>query len=36
MPPLYDALASEVAGKVVYLVFDVPVVAVLALCCGPN
>lgn len=30
LPPVYDALASEVAGKVVYLLFDVPVVLVLA------
>ncbi|RPI83676.1 MAG: hypothetical protein EHM41_15365 [Chloroflexi bacterium] len=34
--PLYDALASEVAGKVVYLVFDIPVVAVLALVLHPE
>lgn len=36
LPPLYDALASEVAGKVVYLVFDIPVVALLALLLRPE
>jgi ABC-2 type transport system permease protein len=36
LPPLYDALASEMAGKVVYLVFDVPVVALLALVLKPE
>ncbi|RPI83500.1 MAG: hypothetical protein EHM41_15760 [Chloroflexi bacterium] len=34
--PLYDTLASEVAGKVVYLVFDIPVVAILALLLRPE
>lgn len=36
IPPLYDALASEFAGKVVYLVFDLPVVAVLAMILRPE
>ncbi len=36
LSPLYDALASEVAGKVVYLVFDVPIVAGLALLLHPE
>ena len=36
LSPLYDALASEMAGKVVYLVFDVPVVAGLALALRPE
>ncbi len=36
LPPLFDALASEFAGKVVYLAFDVPVVAVLALILHPE
>jgi len=36
LAPLYDALASEVAGKVVYLVFDVPIVAALALLMRPE
>jgi ABC-2 type transport system permease protein len=34
--PLYDAMASELAGKVVYLAFDVPVVAALALVLRPE
>jgi ABC-2 type transport system permease protein len=34
--PLYDALASEFAGKVVYLAFDLPVVAGLAFLLGPE
>lgn len=34
--PIYDAIASELAGKVVYLVFDLPVVAVLALVLRPD
>jgi ABC-2 type transport system permease protein len=34
--PIFDALASEFAGKVVYLVFDVPVVALLALVLRPT
>jgi ABC-2 type transport system permease protein len=36
LPPLYDALASEVAGKVVYLTFVAPVTAVLALVLRPE
>jgi ABC-2 type transport system permease protein len=36
LSPLYDALSSEVAGKVVYLLFDVPIVAVLALILRPE
>lgn len=36
IPPIYDALASEFAGKVVYLVFDLPVVALLALILRPE
>lgn len=36
MPAVVDAVASEVAGKVVYLVFDVPVVIVLALLLKPE
>lgn len=34
--PLYDALASEIAGKVVYLVFDLPVVIGLAVLLKPE
>jgi ABC-2 type transport system permease protein len=36
MPAVVDAVASEVAGKVVYLVFDVPVVIALALLLKPE
>jgi ABC-2 type transport system permease protein len=36
LPPIYDALASELAGKVVYLAFDVPVVGLLALVLHPE
>jgi ABC-2 type transport system permease protein len=36
MPPLYNALSSELAGKVVYLAFVVPVAAVLALFLRPE
>ena len=36
LSPLYDALSSEVAGKVVYMVFDVPIVAALALILRPE
>jgi ABC-2 type transport system permease protein len=36
IPPIYDALASEFAGKVVYLVFDLPIVALLALILRPE
>jgi ABC-2 type transport system permease protein len=36
LPPIYDALASEFAGKVVYLVFDTPVLIGLALILRPE
>jgi ABC-2 type transport system permease protein len=36
MSPMYDALASEAAGKVVYMAFVVPVAAVLALVLQPE
>jgi ABC-2 type transport system permease protein len=36
MSPVYDALASEVAGKVVFMTFAVPVTAVLALILRPE
>jgi ABC-2 type transport system permease protein len=36
MPPLYNALSSELAGKVVYMVFVVPVAGVLALLLRPE
>ncbi len=36
MPPLYNALSSELAGKVVYLAFVVPVAGVLALLLRPE
>ena len=36
LSPLYNALSTEIAGKVVYLVFDVPVVAGLALILRPE
>jgi len=36
VPPLFDALASEFAGKVVYLAFDTPVVVALALILHPT
>ena len=34
--PLYDALASEVAGKVVFMAFALPVAAILALVLRPE
>ena len=34
--PVYDALASEVAGKMVYLVFDLPILAGLAFIMKPE
>jgi ABC-2 type transport system permease protein len=34
--PVYDALSSEVAGKVVYMVFDLPIVIGLALILRPE
>ncbi|NLX10487.1 MAG: hypothetical protein GXY36_12600 [Chloroflexi bacterium] len=36
MSPLYHALASEIAGKVVYMIFVVPVTVVLALVLRPE
>jgi ABC-2 type transport system permease protein len=36
LPPLFDALASETAGKVVYMVFVIPAVALLALLLRPD
>jgi ABC-2 type transport system permease protein len=36
MSPLYDALASEVAGKVVYMIFVIPLVTILALFLRPE
>lgn len=34
--PVYDALASEVAGKIVYLVFDLPILVLLAVIMKPE
>lgn len=34
--PIYDALASEFAGKVVYLIFDIPVLILLAVLLKPE
>jgi ABC-2 type transport system permease protein len=36
LSPLYNALSTEIAGKVVYLIFDVPIVAGLALILRPE
>lgn len=36
MPPVFDAIASEAAGKVVYMMFVIPVTAVLALLLQPE
>lgn len=36
MSPLYHALSSEVAGKVVYMIFVMPVTAILALLLRPE
>ncbi len=36
IPPIYDALASEFAGKVVYLLFDLPILALLAIILRPE
>jgi len=36
IPPVYNMLASEAAGKVVYLLFSVPVVGLLALVLRPE
>jgi ABC-2 type transport system permease protein len=34
--PVFDALASEIAGKTVYLIFDLPILAVLAVIMKPE
>jgi ABC-2 type transport system permease protein len=36
IPYLYDALSSDVAGKVIFMLFDIPVVIVLALILRPE
>jgi ABC-2 type transport system permease protein len=36
LSPLYNTLSTEVAGKLVYLIFDVPIVAGLALVLRPE
>jgi ABC-2 type transport system permease protein len=36
MPPIFHTLASEIAGKVVYMVFVLPVVGLLALILHPS
>jgi len=36
LSPVFDALASEVAGKFVFLVFDVPILVVLAFILKPE
>jgi ABC-2 type transport system permease protein len=36
MPFLYDAISSDIAGKVVFMLFDIPVVLVLALFLRPE
>jgi len=36
VPPILDAFSAEIAGKAVYLVFDVPVVLLLALVLKPD
>jgi ABC-2 type transport system permease protein len=36
MSPLYEALATEVAGKVVYMAFTIPVAVILALVLRPE
>lgn len=36
IPPLYNILSSEAAGKIVYLIFVIPIVAVLALVLKPE
>jgi ABC-2 type transport system permease protein len=36
MSPVFDAIASEIAGKVVYMTFVIPVTAVLALLLRPE
>lgn len=36
LAPLYDALAAEIAGKVVFMIFVIPAVAILALVLRPE
>jgi ABC-type uncharacterized transport system permease subunit len=36
MSPLYHALSSEIAGKVVFMLFSIPVTGVLALIFRPQ
>ena len=36
LSPFYDTLSSEMAGKVVYMIFDLPIVLVLALVMRPE
>jgi ABC-2 type transport system permease protein len=36
LSPFYDTLSSEMAGKVVYMIFDLPIVLVLALILRPE
>ena len=36
LSPFFDAISSEIAGKVVYLLFDIPIVVVLALILKPE
>ena len=36
LSPFYDTLSSEMAGKVVYMIFDLPIVLVLALIMRPE
>ncbi|HEX2906343.1 MAG TPA: ABC-2 family transporter protein, partial [Phototrophicaceae bacterium] len=36
MPPIYNTIAQEIAGKVVYMVFVIPVTALLALLLQPE
>jgi ABC-2 type transport system permease protein len=36
LSPFYDTLSSELAGKVVYMIFDLPIVLVLALIMRPE
>lgn len=36
LSPVYDALATEIAGKIVYMIFVIPIVALLALVLKPE
>jgi ABC-2 type transport system permease protein len=36
LPPVYDALAAEIAGKAVFMVFDIPIVLILGLVLRPE